>query len=127
MYIFSLIFDSNLVSKIKKEKHHLKVLENMKNLLSPEEDYKYLRDRIVQSKGPLIPPIEMYQGQLLYLNSCASLQQKEGIIQFYALQLSAVPILEIKVRKPRILTNRIIKKCHMFLTSFPSFGTISRN
>lgn len=97
MYIFCLLYRSEQAAKIKKEKNHLKIIENVNNLFSPDENYKKLRDRLAQSKSPLIPPLEMYQGELIYLNSCSLVQRKEGIVQFHLLQLSAVAILEIKV------------------------------
>ena len=97
MHIFLTVFESYIVANIKKEKHHIKILEKVRNIFIPDENYKLLRERLAKANLPLIPPLEMYQGQLLFLNSCALVQKEEGIIQFHILQLTSASINEIKV------------------------------
>jgi hypothetical protein len=125
LYIFSLAFNAHPATQIKKDKNHAKLLDKFSRIFSPDDNYKNLRDRLAECKGPTIPPLEMYQGQLVYLNSCSLLQKKEGIVQFYILQLSSVILLELKVRT--VFKCRNIKKSPIFLPLFQLSEILSRN
>jgi hypothetical protein len=122
LYLFFLAFNANPASKIKKEKNHIKILDHFSSLFSPDENYKKLRDRLAESKGPIIPPLEMYQGQLIYLNSCSLLHQKEGIVQFHILQLSSVVLLELKVQSTFYVRN--IKESPLYSPLFQLYAIL---
>ena len=125
MYIFSLALNSHAASNIKKDKNHKWILDKFSSIFSPDDNYKTLRDRLAECKGPTIPPLEMYQGELVYLNSCSLLQQKEGVVQFYTLQLASAILLELKVRT--IFKIRNIKKSPIILPLFQLSEILSRN
>ena len=77
---------------------HMKYFESFVNLSSIEMNWKNSRDRIADTSPPLIPMLEVYQSDLVFLDSCGSNTLPDGSINFLKFQRTVKCISQIGVR-----------------------------
>ncbi|KAI8929333.1 ras guanine nucleotide exchange factor domain-containing protein [Entophlyctis helioformis] len=92
---------SSSVYRLKKTKElvgskYLKAFEELKRLTSSELNYKNLRSKVHAVEPPLIPFPGVYQGDLVFLETCGKTKIDGGLINFQKFQKIASYVLELQ-------------------------------
>lgn len=76
---------------------YLKVYDDMIRLTSSDLNFKTLRSKIYASDPPIIPFPGVYQGDLVFLDTCSRSKLENGLVNFLKYQKIASYILELQV------------------------------
>lgn len=76
---------------------YLKIFDDLVKLTSSDLNFKNLRAKIHASDPPLLPFPGVYQGDLVYLDTCSRNKTESGLINFMKYQKIAGYILELQV------------------------------
>lgn len=76
---------------------HLKIFEELNKLASSELNFKLLRAKIHAVDPPLIPFPGVYQGDLVFLDTCSRSTLENGLVNFLKFQKIASYIIELQV------------------------------
>ncbi|KAI8848736.1 ras guanine nucleotide exchange factor domain-containing protein [Chytridium lagenaria] len=92
---------SSSVYRLKKTKElvankYLRIYDELLKLISSELNYKALRAKVHATDPPLIPFPGVYQGDLVFLDTCSKDVLENGLINFHKFQKVASYILEIQ-------------------------------
>ncbi|KAJ3191847.1 hypothetical protein HK101_007350 [Irineochytrium annulatum] len=92
---------SSSLYRLKKTKElvgnkHLQAYEDLVKLTSSELNYKTLRARVHAAQAPLIPFPGVYQGDLVFLDTCSKDRLEGGLVNFLKFQKLSSYILEIQ-------------------------------
>eukprot|EP00842_Homolaphlyctis_polyrhiza_P006865 jgi/Hompol1/768/HPOL_001368-RA len=92
---------SSSVYRLKKTKEmvgskYLKAYEELKKLTSSELNYKLLRSKVHAVEPPVIPFPGVYQGDLVFLETCGKNKIEGGLVNFHKFQKVASYVLELQ-------------------------------
>ncbi|KAJ3092462.1 hypothetical protein HK102_007086 [Quaeritorhiza haematococci] len=92
---------SSSVYRLKKTKEavgskYLRILGDLVKLTSSELNYKNLRARVSNAEPPLIPFPGVYQGDLVFIDTCAKSRLDGGLINFSKIEKEANCILQLQ-------------------------------
>ena len=76
---------------------YLKVFDDLVKLTSSDLNFKNLRSKIHAADPPLIPFPGVYQGDLVFLDTCSRSKLENGLVNFLKFQKIASYILELQV------------------------------
>ncbi|KAJ3390817.1 Kinesin-like protein kif22 [Lobulomyces angularis] len=98
---FIAALQSSSVYRLKKTKEsvsakYLKIYDDLAKIISSELNYKNLRGKVMHSEPPLIPFPGVYQGDLVYLDTCNKNRLDGGLVNFYKLEKCSALILELQ-------------------------------
>ena len=93
---------SSAVYRLKKTKEavgskYLKIFDDLLKLTSSDLNFKNLRSKIHAAEPPLIPFPGVYQGDLVFLDTCSRSKLDNGLVNFLKFQKIAGYILELQV------------------------------
>lgn len=77
---------------------YLKLLEELKTVTSSEMNYKNLRAKVHTAEPPLIPFPGVYQGDLVFLETCGKDVLDGGLVNFIKFQKISSYVTELQVR-----------------------------
>ncbi|KAJ3107545.1 hypothetical protein HDU97_003850 [Phlyctochytrium planicorne] len=92
---------SSSVYRLRKTKEmigtkYFRAYEDLLKLVSSELNYKALRSKVHASEPPLIPFPGVYQGDLVFLDTCSKDILDNGLVNFHKFQKVASSILELQ-------------------------------
>ena len=94
---------SSSVYRLKKTKEaisakYLRINDDLTRTTSSELNYKNLRAKVHAADPPVIPFPGVYQGDLVFLDTCSKSRLENNLVNFNKYQRMASYILELQVR-----------------------------
>ncbi len=75
----------------------LRILDELNKTTANDFNYKVLRAKVHAADPPVIPFPGVYQGDLVFLDTCSKNRLEGGLINFYKYQKIASYIMEMQV------------------------------
>nr|KAJ3420617.1 hypothetical protein HK105_005467 [Polyrhizophydium stewartii] len=115
---------SSAVYRLKKTKEliggkFIKIFEELKKLTSSELNYKLLRTKVHAVEPPLIPFPGVYQGDLVFLETCGKTKLEGGLVNFQKFQKITSYVLELQTYQQVPYQLGPVPEIQEFLRSFP--------
>ncbi|KAJ3218223.1 hypothetical protein HDU67_006332 [Dinochytrium kinnereticum] len=115
---------SSSVYRLKKTKElvankYLRIYEDLLKLISSELNYKALRAKVHAAEPPLIPFPGVYQGDLVFLDTCSKDILENGLVNFHKFQKVASYILEIQNYQQARYSLEPVSEIQEYIRNYP--------